>query len=1493
MLRPATVAPAVLLLTSALLGAPPPARAQHLTPVPIQNPSFDQGVDGGGVPVGWQRYGGSPSATLAVAPEGSGLVLDDQDPSAEIGVMQTLPVTPSLGYEVAVKVRTFRGRTTTGAFVQLRFLPSQQYVQTGLATGATDAYDEVTMRGLAPADTTGARIYLYTHAAPVPKVMVTDVRVVSGVEPPPPPPPEPVVPVYERLKDMHLDIALVAGGEPACSIVAAVRYAEAAAVIQAAIARRTGVTVPIVPDTSPAAATPLTGNLIVLGNRSTSRTASDLYDRHYSLMDLKYPGPNGYAVRTLHDPYGNGFGAVLVGGSDDVGVTAGARAFGDYLAGLPASPGELAVGWTMLTRLGDGLTVPTDIRAFETWEASQGYGSIGYFGWNSISKRMATYYMTGDAFHAREVIRLSFPDAQAMREIEEIDGERIEDKRDPLAGPYHYNATMLILYWDLIEESPVFSDAERLAVTNAFARRLAHEQDRYTYALNDVPTGVSSRHGQWSALSLYTLGRYFEKYYPSPIWAHAVRAGELAFASLDRHAWVSGENDNLFWYNTAIAPTLTYLVLSGHRAPIDNGVLATLLRGQEVLISGRVPDWALNYAAIDYLHKAAYLTGDGRWITYRERTRLDTGIFRLGQSFWPDDTLAPVAPVDLVGRWQVNPMPAPMWIARGTGFDLDQSFQWMSYRSAPDAGGDYVLIDGYNGASRNPYHTYDILELRLGGRTLLDGYMNQVQTSADGMVEPLVPMDGQLLHRDVLGPIAVAVGQVPGMPYTNWRRTLVQRTGRYALVVDDLTFRADSANMRVSTTWHLVGGTWDAGRQAIRAQVPGWAIHLPLGLRTGVPSARATGVRTTAAIRNHNSAATHPGIRGDGTVTTNAASRRDDAAANNGAANNAGTNNAVANAITISYELHPSDVQETIGGNPVNVNWTGAVRTGDQRQAFYLLARGASNAAGAIECLQIAGNAATLALPAPAVAVAGKYAGISGDIVVLASDHLFGLSLTRAGLERALLVADAPVDVDWEFAAGTVHLVTSATTRLTFTADGAGARVDGEEGRLIQTGDTCTVDLGSGRHAITGLVPSDSRLRDGLTALVAAGRSRRAADLAAAVTPTPPSLPDLPAVARTELGAGVTRIEVLTGTEGPQVAVADEKVIHILGADGAVVRRLETDAKILSLRWWATYRILLAGCQDEKLIAFDESGARRWVFTSEMDPAVTEAGKTYWYKSAPGHEGVRGLFTGVFLNGEEQAFVGGACTLEIVDADGHLVARTPFFWGPGTVFQLVPKADGSIDLLIGREPGDGAYLWVYNNRTLVKRQSFYLVPPGFTYVGGWMDMARDHIFVADVTGDAAPEVVSEINGTWNRVTVWDLEGRPLHNAQFGPGSSTPARNMRDLDLVDLDGDGKKEIVAATSAGLVVALDGQCRRLWSTKLASPVTVLAALPAGDGEAVTIVVGAEDGSVLTMDAGGGITRRGKVGGAPTRIAAIDTATGRQVVLGTGRGEVAWFRQ
>ncbi len=1421
------------------------------TEVPLKNATFTEGAGANGVPLGWSLYGGrGVNQRVTVVDDGRGgkaVLLEDGDPEAEVGITQTVPVKPNVGYEVRVRVRAVKGASGDVAAVQLRFLPSQKFEQTYLVAQNADEYNEITLRGLAPPDTTAAMIYLYSHRQPTPKVFIGSVRLVAGVQPPLPPPP-PVPLQYTKLKDLHLTTHLVRDGKPAIRIVAPASdiYKAQAARLQTAIEKLTGCRVPVICDDNPEAAVPIKDSLIVLGNRSTNATISELYNRYFLLTDLRYPGPGGCEVRTIHNPFGGGHNVILVGGSDAKGVDAATDAFIATLqhSNAPRST-SLSVGWLMEIKLGDGIVVPRDVREMETWEASKGYGSVGYFGWNSISKRMAAYYMTGDAFHAREALRLAFPDKQAFKEITETDGELIENKDDPLAGPYHYAAHLMVLFWDLIEESPVFSDEERLKVTNAFARQLDHRKDEGLYRLTRPASAVGSRHGQWSAISLYCLGRYFQRDYPDPVWAQCVRGSQFHFAPLREHAWVNGENDNLFWYCTGVAPVFTYMLLSGERVPMHNGVAATLLRGQELLISGRVPDWALSSAALDYLHKAAYLTQDGRWLAYRERTGVNTSVFRLGQSFWPDEQLKPSQPADLVGKWTVWSLPKPQWLARGNGFPLEESFENASFRTATDAGGDFILIDGFNGASRNPYHCFAILELRLAGQTILQGYLNQVLTKADGMVEPQVAMDGALRCRDVIGQTAVCVGEVPKAAFCNWRRTLAQRTGRYALVVDDLTFRADSENMEVQFKWENQGGgfRFDAAQNTLRR--PG-AVVLP------------------------------------------------------------------------------ADVfDRTTGGSIMTQVWNGAVQKGRHGIFFALLGcsagipaggggRGGTTPAGmpALQCLRLADNAAALALPQKAAAIAGEWEGTQGDLVLLAEDHLFGKGLTQTGKEPGLLMANTPVDVEWDFAAGRMEVVTRGAALLTVAvADAAAVHSNGSIVKGDGSASGCmTLRLSEGRTVIEGIKPSDAAQHD-LAVQLTAWFEQASAKRAQFKKTTPPTLAqaaELKSTFTAQVGGGVTDMIVIGESRSPNaisasevgatpqnafgervpplICAAEGKTIHLLGADGQELRQMQTDGKIRQLHWWPEHKLLLAGCEDEKVCAFDLAGNRKWTFVSEMDPAVFRAAKQYWFKSAPGHGGIHGVGSGVFLDGKSQAFVGSACTLEILDENGRLVKRLPQFWGTVYKFALVPGPDGSVNLLASRKITDGPSLGVINNRTLDPTpRSFYGVPAGYTHVSGWMDQTRHHIFVEDLDGNGKKEVVSEITGAWNRVTVWDLQGKPLYNVQFGPGARDGGRDIRDLDLGDLDGDGKKEIVAALSNGLVVALNSRCKKLWSKRLASSPVVLKV--AGK----SVVVACENGGVFTLDNRGNILREGKLNGRPAQIQKL-TAT-PLVVIGSEKGEVKAF--
>ncbi|HJN18118.1 MAG TPA: FG-GAP-like repeat-containing protein, partial [Armatimonadota bacterium] len=476
---------------------------------------------------------------------------------------------------------------------------------------------------------------------------------------------------------------------------------------------------------------------------------------------------------------------------------------------------------------------------------------------------------------------------------------------------------------------------------------------------------------------------------------------------------------------------------------------------------------------------------------------------------------------------------------------------------------------------------------------------------------------------------------------------------------------------------------------------------------------------------------------------------------------------------------------------------------------------------------------------------------------------LFGRSLVSG----RMVSASAPVDIDWDFDTGVVEVVCAEDTTLT-----------------LATGSPAT-DLTAGRHSLTNARP-EKAARDELVAWLgeqlataSATRKQLIADRDAQ-----PAL-DLPALTEAWThSVGAEIVDMITIPQGDEtiIAVAADKTVHLLGTDGSAIRSMDADERIRMVHWWPEHGLLLAGCVDEQVIAFTLSGERKWIFTSEMHPDVYKAAKTYWFKSAPGHEGIHGLTTGDFIDGESQCFVGSACTLEIIDGDGQLAKRLVQFWGKVSHFQFVDGPAGSTNLLAARRYNGTNTVAIINNETLDPTpRGFYGVPSGHTYVGGWSSMNRDHLMYVDLDGDGVKEVLSEINGTWNRVTVWDAKGTPLHDASFGPGDRIMAKNMRDLDVGDLDGDGKMEIYVATSAALIVALNNECEKLWATRLSSPPTVLKVV--GDA----IVVGCESGMVVTLDGAGKMVNIGQVDSAPTDI----TAVGNVVVLATRDGEVKRF--
>lgn len=172
-------------------------------------------------------------------------------------------------------------------------------------------------------------------------------------------------------------------------------FRELAAHIADALSIRSGYRFPVIPQAQDAepGPPPGEGSAILIGHSMCLPALAHLYDQHYVYCDALYPGPGGYVVRTVHNPFGDGRNFVVLGGSNFAGV---ARAVKRFLAELGPGP-ELTLGHRILVQT-DALplkTTPTmqrDADATIRYHLTEGNRNRAFF--SALSAGLL-YHLTG------------------------------------------------------------------------------------------------------------------------------------------------------------------------------------------------------------------------------------------------------------------------------------------------------------------------------------------------------------------------------------------------------------------------------------------------------------------------------------------------------------------------------------------------------------------------------------------------------------------------------------------------------------------------------------------------------------------------------------------------------------------------------------------------------------------------------------------------------------------------------------------------------------------------------------------------------------------------------------------------------------------------------------------------------------------------------------------------------------------------------------------
>jgi len=644
------------------------------------------------------------------------------------------------------------------------------------------------------------------------------------------------------LRDLNLDTVLVAHGKPTAVLVVpeAARYDAAVKRIQAAVKEATGTTLAVLRGVKDPEKLLKDRNAVALGNMSTNPFIEKLYLQWYSLLDLKYPGKGGYVVRSVHNPYATGHNVLLLGGSDDIGVARAADAFCSMLhRGDP-----LQLGWTLKVQLGEDITPPELITEDgcvmpERHRNHRGYTrnwrSHGYvrYGWNPVSIGAGLYLMTGEKRYADYFKSMAMPDPENIpNTITRFHAFGIP--KEPLVEVADYQAHLMVLIWDLIEESPHFTDAERLRITRDMLR---HQHWRTIWKVgrdeHDFEKYAVNRHIAYAMIDTYTGSRYFAKYYPRPDrkWQRRVASVSKSF----HNTWLKSAvwpTDTLYSIPSHVQFVFDFFLMDDPDALLESGAVGTYLNMYDIFFRGK--DWIFDRDdASPFLYNlATYVSKDRRYTGLMSEKQLKKMEgFNLGRSFWPPDDLPETPLVDGGGGWTVYPSAADR--AR-TGRE-DTRFYMACYRGGPNVEDDYLLVDGHYGNGRTPFHKNTILQLNMfGGRLLLSGYYNELDVLFEGESNLYVPRKAEMIKTlawDGMGYVQTAV---TNMTASSWTREILCVRDLGCVVVDRLTPRK-TGRFSVQSTWQFAPSKATLDEETRRATTSkGAALYWAHALETGL-----------------------------------------------------------------------------------------------------------------------------------------------------------------------------------------------------------------------------------------------------------------------------------------------------------------------------------------------------------------------------------------------------------------------------------------------------------------------------------------------------------------------------------------------------------------------------------------------------------------------------------------------------------------------------------
>lgn len=306
-------------------------------------------------------------------------------------------------------------------------------------------------------------------------------------------------------------------------------------------------------------------DLILLGDLNTNRVTARLYFNNYAFVDALFPGPGGHFIKTVVDPFGAGRSMILAAGSDAEGTRRAAERLAEIArrrgAKLPFLHDAAAESLRTIVS-----PARQDVQRLNEENRRLFIESAGESALARAYTYAKNYYFTNDSVWIDLYKGVLFYYADEARAR---DNWRFAPRLE-----FYFVLGALVETWKLIEYDPVFSDNDREKIRRLFSG-LAQYLSQITYLTpRGNPSGEPRQnHTTFASLSLDAAYRYFSREGDprAPAWkevADRMLAGQARTHRADDDAGHYG------WY----APVHAWVYLMRHEPDrlADNRMIRNL-----------------------------------------------------------------------------------------------------------------------------------------------------------------------------------------------------------------------------------------------------------------------------------------------------------------------------------------------------------------------------------------------------------------------------------------------------------------------------------------------------------------------------------------------------------------------------------------------------------------------------------------------------------------------------------------------------------------------------------------------------------------------------------------------------------------------------------------------------------------------------------------------------------------------------------------------------